>query len=277
MGKEVQVVVGGTSGMGLALAMALKDLGVVLIGGRSPKKLENALEQLKAAGAEAYGKTVDISDEQSMKEYAAWAASFGHLDNVINAAGVDAGGGHLITTINYKGTVNFVEAFYPLVEQSRVVNFSSVTGYFYQPTPEDLAIWNDPNAQDFAQKIEAMLDERDIIPSMAHMGRDYVYYISSKRFVMYYTQANTKRFGAKNSQIFSVAPGAFDTPMLRESSDEDVNAFVANTAFKRPGTPEEMAAFICGLLSKEHPYLTGVDLILDGGMTAMAMIPQIEG
>lgn len=275
MEKQVQIVVGGTSGMGLALAKALKDFGPVLIGGRSPKKLEAALAELKEAGAQAYGKTVDISDRASMDEFAAWAKEFGQLDNIINAAGVDAGGGELITNINYKGTVNFTEAFYPYADNARVVNFSSVTGYFYRPTPEDIVLWNNPNDPDFAKKVCAHLDAQELDPRLLHMGRDYVYYTSSKRFVMYYTQANTKRFGKKNAQIFSVAPGAFDTPMLRESSDEDVTSFVANTAFQRPGTPEEMASFVVGLLSKEHPYLTGVDLVLDGGLVAMATIPQL--
>ena len=111
---------------------------------------------------------------------------------------------------------------------------------------------------------------------MAHLGKDYVFYSASKRFTMYYTQANTLRFGKKNSQIFSVAPGAFDTPMLREQSDEAVNRVAAGTAFNRLGDPDEMSNFIVKLLEPGHEYLTGCDLVLDGGKSAMSLSKQLD-
>ena len=54
--KKLQVVLGGTSGMGLAAAKRLGEFGPVLVGGRSEKRLANALTELKDAGVEAYGK-----------------------------------------------------------------------------------------------------------------------------------------------------------------------------------------------------------------------------
>ncbi|MBR4578545.1 MAG: hypothetical protein IKO22_02900 [Oscillospiraceae bacterium] len=55
MDKRLQVVPGGTSGMGLATAVALGKFGPVLVGGRNEKRLETALQTLKEAGVEAYG------------------------------------------------------------------------------------------------------------------------------------------------------------------------------------------------------------------------------
>ena len=77
MGKErkLQVVTGGTSGMGLATAKALGVYGPVLIGGRNKKRLEHAMDELKAAGVEAYGKNCDISDLESLREFATYAVS----------------------------------------------------------------------------------------------------------------------------------------------------------------------------------------------------------
>ena len=89
--RKIQVVTGGTSGMGLGTAKALGTFGPVLIGGRNQKRLENALEELKAAGIEAYGKTCDVSDKASLQEFAEYAVSIAPIGSVVNAAAVDYG------------------------------------------------------------------------------------------------------------------------------------------------------------------------------------------
>lgn len=275
--KKLQVVTGGTSGMGLATAMALGKFGPVLVGGRNQKRLDDAVAKLADAGIEAYGRTVDISDRASLDEFAAYAASLAPLGNVVNAAGVDAGGGDMIVKVNMVGTVNFVEAFLPYLEEgAALVNFSSITGYFVQPTSEERAIWDDPSDPDFFAKAKAAIDAREVPEAMAAMGEDYRYYPISKTFTQYYTRANTRRFGQKGCRIFSIAPGAFDTPMLREASDAAVEGIRRGTAFGRLGDPGEMAEFIVRLLEPGLEYLTGVDLILDGGKFGMTMAKQLD-
>ena len=275
--KKLQVVAGGTSGMGLATAMALGRFGPVLVGGRNEKRLADAVAKLEEAGVESYGKTVDISNRASLDEFAAYAAGIAPLGNVLNAAGVDAGGPDLIIGVNMVGTVNFVEAFFPYLEQgARLVNFSSITGYFVQPTAEEKAIWDEPNDPDFFQKAKTAIQNRQIPEAMKHMGEDYLYYPISKTFTQYYTRANTLRFGRKGCQIFSVAPGAFDTPMLRESSDDVISGIARGTALGRLGDANEMADFIVHLLEPGHDYLTGCDLILDGGKFALTTAKQLD-
>ena len=255
MDRKLQVVPGGTSGMGLATAVALGKFGPVLVGGRNEKRLESALKTLKEAGVEAYGKQLDISDRESMKAFAS----------------------ELIWKINVQGTINVVEAFLPYLDHSCVVNYSSITGYFYQPSREELAVWSAPDAPDFFEKSFAIASSKELDERMKFQGPQFLAYIASKRFVIYYTQANALRFGRKNSQIFSVAPGSFDTPMLREISDPAAVARIeAGTAFGRLGAPEEMADFITCLLQPGHQYLTGCDLILDGGKSAMVFAKQYE-
>lgn len=277
MERKLQVVPGGTSGMGLATAVALGKFGPVLVGGRNEKRLENALQSLKEAGVEAYGKQLDISDWESMKAFAKYAADLGPIGNVVNAAAIDAGESELIWKINVQGTINVVEAFLPYLDHSCVVNYSSITGYFYQPSREELGVWSAPNAPDFFEKSFAIASSKELDERMKFQGPQFLAYIASKRFVIYYTQGNATRFGKKNSQIFSVAPGSFDTPMLREISDPAAVARIeAGTAFGRLGAPEEMANFITCLLEPGHEYLTGCDLILDGGKSAMVFAKQYE-
>ena len=277
MDRKLQVVPGGTSGMGLATAVALGKFGPVLVGGRNEKRLESALKTLKEAGVEAYGKQLDISDRESMKAFAEYAAGIAPIGNVVNAAAIDSGASELIWKINVQGTINVVEAFLPYLDHSCVVNYSSITGYFYQPSREELAVWSAPDAPDFFEKSFAIASSKELDERMKFQGPQFLAYIASKRFVIYYTQANALRFGRKNSQIFSVAPGSFDTPMLREISDPAAVARIeAGTAFGRLGAPEEMADFITCLLQPGHQYLTVCDLILDGGKSAMAFVKQYE-
>ncbi|MBR4578544.1 MAG: SDR family oxidoreductase [Oscillospiraceae bacterium] len=223
------------------------------------------------------GKQVDISDRESAKAFAEYAVSIAPIGNVVNAAAIDAGSSELIWKINVQGTINVVEAFLPYLDHSCVVNYSSITGYFYQPTREEIGVWSAPNAPDFFEKSFTIASTKELDERMKFQGPQFLAYIASKRFVMYYTQANALRFGKKNSQIFSVAPGSFDTPMLREISDPNALARIeAGTAFGRLGKPEEMANFIVKLLEPGHEYLTGCDLILDGGKSAMAFAKQYE-
>ncbi len=274
--EKLQVVLGGTSGMGLATAKALGVFGPVLVGGRNQQRLDNAVAELEAAGIDAYGKTVDIADANSLDDFAKYAASIAPIGALVNAAGVDSGGPDLILAVNFKGTVNVINAFMPYLQDAKVINYSSITGYFHQPTPTEIEIWQNPDAPDFVERMKAELSSRPLDPRMAFLGDDYIYYPASKAFTIYYTKANTVRLGKKNTAIFSVAPGSFDTPMLRESPEEQLAKIAQGTAFGRLGDPAEMADFIVKLLEPGHEYLTGVDLILDGGKSAMTLVKQLD-
>ncbi|MBQ9268692.1 MAG: SDR family NAD(P)-dependent oxidoreductase [Oscillospiraceae bacterium] len=279
--KKLQVVTGGTSGMGLGTAKALGTYGPVLIGGRNLGRLESAMEELNAAGIEAYGKNCDVSDRDSLAAFAEYAASIAPIGSVVNAAGVDYGAvpRDMLLKINMQGTHYVLETFLPYLDNSNVVNYSSVTGYFYQPKKEELELWMNPDAEGFLEKVSAMIpDPQD--PRMTALGPDYMAYAASKRFVMFYTMANTRRVGLKNnSRIISVAPGSFMTPMLVSQGVENeavAEGMKRGTAFHRLGEPDEIADLIQHLLAPGHEYLTGCDIIMDGGRTALGMYPQFE-
>ena len=275
--RKLQVVTGGTSGMGLATAKALP----VLVGGRNEKRLENALSELKAAGVEAYGKQCDISDKDSLKAFAEYAHGIAPIGTVVNAAAVDYGAAprDVLLKINFQGTHYVLEAFLPYLDNSDVVNYSSVTGYFYQPKKEEFEVWRNPDSDDFIEKISALIPE-PTDPRMAALGPDYMAYAASKRFVMFYTMANVVRVAKKNnSRIISIVPGSFMTPMLENQSggsEEKSEAIKRGSVYNRFGTSEEMADLIKHLLTPGHEYLTGCDIIMDGGRTAKATVPQFE-
>ena len=271
--RTVRVVTGGTSGMGLATAKALGADGPVLIGGRSEARMARALDELKAAGVEAYGSQLDVSDAASVAAFAAKAADIAPIGTVVHAAAVDMDNADTdaIVRINVLGTVNVVNAFLPRMNEGGVlVNFSSVTGYYYRPTANELAVWDDPDNVALAERFAAGLSPLDA-PGLSPYAAAY---FASKAFVMRYTKANAQRFARKGCRIFSVSPGSFMTPML-ETQEENYDSIKKTTVFERFGDPDEMAYLIASLVDSKAEYLTGVDVLVDGGMFAKRCVPQL--
>lgn len=272
--KTIQVVIGGTSGMGLATAKALGKDGPVIIGGRSEARMARALDELNTAGVEAYGSQLDVSDASSVAAFAAKAAQIAPVGTVVHAAAVDMDNADTdaIAKINVLGTVNVVNAFFPLMnEGSSLVNFSSVTGYYYRPTTEELTVWDDPDNAALVERFTAGLTPFDA-PGLSPYAAAY---FASKAFVMRYTKANAQRFAKRGCRIFSVSPGSFLTPML-ETQEVNFDAIKKTTVFERFGDPDEMAYLIASLVDSKAGYLTGVDVLMDGGMFAKRCVPQLS-
>lgn len=272
--RKLQVLTGGTSGMGLATAIELGKYGPVFVGGRNEARIEKAIKEMKEAGVEGYGHPCDISDLSSVQEFAKAAEKIAPIGNVVNAAGVDfdQASAEEIIKINMIGTINVNNTFLPLMNDAAMVNFSSITGYFYTPSPEEIDVWNKPDDTNFTENcLEMIRNQKNQIPQL---GESFPAYCASKRFVIYYTQANVARFGKRDLRIFSIAPGSFDTPMLAMQAG-NIERIAEGTAFKRVGKPEEMASLIYLLLDPKVKYLTGTDIIMDGGKYAMASIKQL--
>lgn len=83
---EVCVITGGGSGMGLAAAKYMPKDKIILISGRTEKKLERAAEELRILGHTVCIKTCDTSDRKSVRMLAEFAASLGMVKNVVNSA-----------------------------------------------------------------------------------------------------------------------------------------------------------------------------------------------
>jgi NAD(P)-dependent dehydrogenase (short-subunit alcohol dehydrogenase family) len=103
--------------------------------------------------------------------------------------------------------------------------------------------------------------------SSAESGPGLAYAIS-KNFVHWYSRYLAAEFGERGARVVSVSPGSFDTAMGRLEEDHGAGDLVKSAAVKRFGKPEEVAAVLAFCASEAPGYLTGVDILVDGGTNA---------
>ena len=90
----------------------------------------------------------------------------------------------------------------------------------------------------------------------------------SKNFVIWYSKRIAAQFGGRGARVVSVSPGSFDTPMGQLEADAGAGALAALGALKRFGRPAEIAELLAFCAGDKPGYLTGADIICDGGVMA---------
>lgn len=258
--KNVYVVTGAGSGMGLAIAKAFKGQGAILLCGRTQSKLDALVVELEKEGAEAYGMVCDVSNRSSVEAFAKRADELGNIRVVVNAAGIspDAGDAAMVYGINMAGTANVMAAFYPYLHQGSVhVNIASVAGYMIPLNDGLKALFAKSYDEDFVAAAVEMLPNAGAA------------YTVGKRFAITACKEQCAKYAEKGARVLSVSPGVTETPFLGEVQ-EGSGAYTAlqNTPLKRMAKPEEIADLVAYLCSDKAAYITGTDVIIDGGYAA---------
>jgi NAD(P)-dependent dehydrogenase (short-subunit alcohol dehydrogenase family) len=110
-----------------------------------------------------------------------------------------------------------------------------------------------------------MISACDMVPEEARSGFAYAL---SKSFVRWYSTSQAERFNGRGLRIVSVSPGSIDTEMGRLEEQAGAGAMVADAAVPRWGNAEEMADLLAFCASAKAGYLTGTDILNDGGVIA---------
>lgn len=203
----------------------------------------------------------DLGDPASIT--AAAEAAEGPFDALINNAGLPPREGleALILKVNYVGLRTFLDAMITrLSPNAAIVNTASRAG----------ALWRDNIEQVKALMALASMD--DVPAFVAAQEIDAVRaYNLSKEAVIALTIAGTEGMIARNLRMNSVSPAAVSTGIL----DDFLNAFgeraqKAISRAGRAGEPDEIADVIVFLVSPESRWIKGQDIVIDGGISAMA-------
>jgi NAD(P)-dependent dehydrogenase (short-subunit alcohol dehydrogenase family) len=265
--RDVVVITGGAGGMGLAAAKIVGRDHAVVICDVTQDRLNAAAAQLANAHIDCTAVVCDITDKKSVAELVATASTVGPIASVIHTAGVSPsmGAAELIMRINAVGTVNLNEAFLPLARDGfAVVNVASMAAHMLPAVlaPTKRFAYALHNQDLFMRK---MMSACRIAPKKTRPGMAYSL---SKSFVVWYCKSQAGKFGRQGARILSVSPGSIDTQMGRLEEQHGAGAMVDYAALKRFGTAEEIAELLAFCASDKASYLTGVDILCDGGVTA---------
>ncbi len=235
---KVALVTGGARGIGAAIARRFADEGArVLI---TDTDGERAAQLAADLGADA--REQDVTQEEAWAEVAAWA---GAVDVLVNNAGVFLAAPLGDTTledfrrvqeVNQVGVFLGMRTFAPSMSargSGSIVNLSSVAG---------------------------------------RMGSPYlVAYAASKWAVRGMTTCVAKELAASGVRVNSIHPGQIDTDMharQRERTPELIDKLVAGIPMRRVGEPRDVADAAVFLASDESRYMTGSEVVVDGGVSA---------
>lgn len=267
--KKVCVITGGGSGMGLSAAKIIGKDHYIIIAGRTVSKLTDAINELKGAGIEAEAIACDVSDITSVIALAKRAKELGTITSVVHAAGMspNMGDADTIMKVNALGTIHVHEAFYDVMEAgSCLIDISSMSAYMLPgkllPMKSYPLSHSDKNL--FFKK---MMKRVNLFPQKSRSGLSYAI---SKNFVVWFAKSQAVKFGKKNIRVISISPGSFDTAM-GELEKDGVEQFLAKSAFPRLGKVDEIGELIAFCASDKPSYLTGTDILCDGGCIAGQM------
>ncbi|WP_082994531.1 SDR family oxidoreductase [Mycobacterium sp. 1245801.1] len=265
--NRVSVITGGAGGMGQATAKIVgRDHTLVLCDVRQDR-LAAAAATLQDIGITPTVVDCDVTDRQAVADLLKTAGGLGPVVSVIHTAGVSPsmGAADYVMRTNAVGTANVNEEFFSVADEGAViVNVASMAAHMLpaEIVPADQF----PRAlDDLDAFMAAMLAACEIAPEDARSGLAYAI---SKSFVKWYSQSQAERFNARGLRIVSVSPGSIDTEMGRLEEQAGAGAMVANAAVPRWGKPEEMAELLAFCASDKAGYLTGTDILNDGGVIA---------
>ena len=244
---KVILVTGGAKGMGESHSKLFAERGAtVLVTDFDPNGAAVA-EAIKAAGGKAHFRALDVTSETQWTECVAWAmAEFGRIDGLVNNVGIlirkpvpeiTLDDWNALFDINVRGTFLGCKHVLPAMRDAgsgSIVNVSSISGY---------------------------------VANMEGMSA----YCATKGAIRLLTKGVAVDYARYKIRCNSVHPGTISTPMTAEfeADPSKHQMLVGVTVMGRIGQPSEVSEAVAFLLSDAASYMTGSEMTVDGGFTAV--------
>ena len=238
------LITGASSGIGQAIALALGRAGVAVgCGARSAVRAAETVSRIAAAGGRARAIEWGVTDpQQAAAAVAAVEQAFGPLSLAVNNAGVGAG----------------TPALELSPSQWQVVFDTNVNGVFYACQAEARAMQQHGRG--------AIVNIASISATIANRNLTQAQYNASKAAVVHLTKSLAVEWAPLGIRVNAVSPGYTLTPMNRRPEVAELVAeFAGTTPLGRLAEPDEIAGPVLFLLGPAASYITGVDLLVDGG------------
>lgn len=243
---KTAIVTGAGSGIGAAIAIELAARGAhVVAADIDMVAAETTVTKIASTLGNARACRVDIADPRSVEQMVAFAVeTFGGPHLAVNNAGI---GGPSETTANYA-----------LEDWQKIIDVN-LNGVFYGLKYEIAAMLKSGGG--------AIVNMSSILGAVG--WENACAYVSTKHALIGLTKTAAMEYAGHNIRINAVGPAFIDTPLLSKNLDaETIGQLAALHPVGRLGTPEEVSALTCFLLSAKASFITGSYHLVDGGYTA---------
>ena len=245
---KVALVTGAGKGMGLATANAFAASGAaVMLADVDQEAVEQARDQLLAAGHQALAVSCDVADEDEVAAMVETTVrTFGRLDAAFNGAGIQSPA---------------TDAADESADAFDLVNAVNLRGVW--------ACMKHELRQMRAQGSGAIVNCSSLGGLVGNPGR--AAYHATKHGVIGLTRSAALEYAPRGVRINAICPGTVDTPMVRRMIDDgdlDLDECIASLPIGRLGTADEIADSVLWLCSPGAGFVVGVALPVDGGWTA---------
>jgi 3-oxoacyl-[acyl-carrier protein] reductase len=242
MTAKIALVTGASRGIGRAIAIAVGELGYLVVGTATSQAGADAITaHFSEVGIDGVGMMLNVSDTTSVDAVVkSINEQFGAPSVLINNAG--------ITKDNIMLRMK-EEEWYDVID----TNLNSL----YRLSKACLrgmtkARWG------------RIVNVSSVVGAMGNAGQTN--YAASKAGMDGFTRALAREIGSRAITVNGVAPGFIDTDMTKKLGDEQRNALKAQIPLQRLGSPEEIAAVVAFLVSDAAAYVTGETIHVNGGM-----------
>ncbi|HXT24919.1 MAG TPA: 3-oxoacyl-[acyl-carrier-protein] reductase [Candidatus Eisenbacteria bacterium] len=239
---KVAVVTGASQGIGRDTALALSEAGAkVVVAARNEQKLAALVNDIAAAGGEAFAVKMDVADAEQVKAgFKQMIEKFGRLDILVNNAAITRDGLAMrmkkddwdaVLQTNLTGAHLCVQQVLPVMMKARsgrIINISSV------------------------------------VAQSGNAGQ--ANYVAAKAGLIGLTKAIAIEIASRGITVNAVAPGFIETPMTDVLPDKVKEELKTRIPLGRMGSPRDVAAAIVFLASDEAGYITGQALNVNGGI-----------
>jgi NAD(P)-dependent dehydrogenase (short-subunit alcohol dehydrogenase family) len=270
--SDAVVVVTGAGGMGPAVAHRIGIGATVFLADLDDQALESAARSLSANGYDVVSHVVDVSRKDSVEALATDAAARGSVTAVVHTAGVSPVQAPVeaIMRVDLLGTALMLDAFGEVMSPGGAgVFISSMAGTMASLDPDfELRLATTPTCE--------LLDLAEL--SAGVISDSGTAYAVAKRANQLRVRAASLSWGRRGARVNSISPGVIATPMGASELDgphgEIMRAMIAASGTGRIGTPEDIAGAVEFLLGPNAGFITGTDLLVDGGVIASLRTPQ---
>ena len=264
--KEIVVVIGPGS-IGQAIARRVGSGRVLLLAAHNPKATEAAAQQLRGDGFEVEVQATDISDRKAVEALADRAAAMGPVTQVIHAAGVSPTQASIerVMEVDLAGTAYILDAFARVIAPGGAgVVVASMAGHRESPYEREIehALATTPT------------DELLTLPFLHpdKVGSSIHAYALAKRGNSLRVETAAAAWGKRGARVNTISPGVIITPLALDELSGPRKDWFENVrqvcAAKRFATSDEVGDAAAFLLGDKAGFITGADLLMDGGVTS---------